>query len=368
MLLKSGVIIAGGVFIERLTNYLTTVWGYAFIHSDSDHNHLSKALDILLTKPNPFMKNWTRSMFWVVLVCIEVLVHHFAPIIDQDGIATMDYYVTSAFFLSVLIALLFRNVNMINRTRPIYSHRLWAHGVDVFQARNAGKRIKVDLYEWDHVPAVAKAQLLLDYARTIELHDLEEFDLDEFMDQTEQKGGQEPLVPQEPSSINSVRQRLLAVDKRVAALMHQAPMQADGDDDEGNGKRCAGSKVRCIKKYILFSDVFVLDKGDWKAIRVQIAIEPRASGQEWGRTMHGTVMVEWNNDEYIQHAHHVSEAHQQLLSNSAKILTDIKVTHIVESTSEWHALQDRINAWYEELENEKQLKKAEKKVANGMPI
>jgi len=243
VLLSSGVIFAGGVFIERLTYAISTGCGYAFITTNSDEEDMSKALDILLKKQSTFLMGWKRTIFLIVLMSISAFVGACAVLLAKDGADTVDYYIASAFMLSVLLALLFRNVNTLSRVQPIYTHNLWSNGEELFQSRNSGKKLTIDLYEWYHIAALIKAQLLLDYARTIELNDVAEFDLDEFVASIEQGARQAQPPPGVPQGITqdplySVRQHLLDIDNRLSSLetgsdeLRQCLTTQNHDDDQ----------------------------------------------------------------------------------------------------------------------------------------
>jgi len=349
VLLSSGVIVAGGVFIERLTNAITTKCGYKFIRGNSKEKELATALDTLMKKPSTFLIGWTRTIFVIVLIFFEAFVHAYAVLLDKDGGFTLDYYITSAFMLSVLLALLFRNVETLSRVQPIYTEDLWKNGEQIFQSRESGKKLKVDLYEWSHISSLVKAQLLLDYARTIGLKDLSEFDLNEFVEGQKRQAEpakELPSVENSESTKLGFRQRLLDVDKRLSLLENGSddPQQrlTTQDDDEG--------RVRCIRQHISFTDLFVRDlaDGNWVPLRLQVTIEPKATGKVLGQTNHSTAMVLWHNNEFLQ-CHSDSDKAQKRLTDSPYILTDIKVTHMVEYTDKWHKLQMRIYKAQEEI-------------------
>lgn len=377
LLLSSGVIVAGGVFIERLTNAITTACGFGFINTNSDEKELSKALDTLMKKRPTFLMSWKRTIFSIILASIEAFVHECAARVDKDGGFTLDYYITSAFMLSVILALLFRNVETLSRVQPIYTQNLWSKGVETFQSRDAGRKVKIDLYEWSHLSAVSKAQLLLDYARTIELKDLADFDLDEFV--TSQEQNARPTEPAQEVSqwrtqrpADSNRQRLLGLDnsildldKRVSLLENgsdaaQQPLTTQLDDDDE-------TVVRCIKHRISFSDIFVcvLGNGQWSWIplRLQVTIKPRATGKVLGKTMQGTAMVQWDNNQFVQH--HLAGDNHELIKASPFIVTDIKLTHVIEYTAQWHELQQRVTKAEEEIEAQKALLPVGVKVARS---
>jgi len=353
VLLSSGVIVAGGVFIERLTNAITTACGYGFINTTSKEADLSKALDTLLKKPSTFLIGWKRTIFVIVLMSIELFVHTYAALVDKDGGFTVDYYITSAFMLSVLLALLFRNVETMSRVQPIYTQKLWSNGEETFQSRDAGKKLRIDLYEWSHLPGVSRAQLLLDYARTIELKDCDEFDLDEFMTGAEQGTRQaEPAQAIAQGStqdrLHSVRQRLLDVDTRLSLC-------ENGSDEPPTTQHNDETVVRCIRHHVSFTDIFVFvlhdGKRAWVPLRVQVRTDAKATGKVLGRTMQGTVMVQWDNNEFL--SCFLAGNDTERIKTSPYIVTDIKLTHIVEYTEGWHNLQKRIHKSEKEIEAQK---------------
>merc|ERR1711865_1331312 len=118
-----------------------------------------------------------------------------APLISVDGYYTTDYYVTSAILLSISLASLLRNTNLLKGRRPVFTQAIWSTGKDDFYVRSINKTVTLDLYEWKHVPDHVKAQILLDYARRVDTSkECPEFDLEHFFDKRRaQKKGQSVL-------------------------------------------------------------------------------------------------------------------------------------------------------------------------------
>lgn len=370
-MLKSGIIIAGGVLIEKVTNWVTTHWGYAFCTHETSPAHMAKVLDILLAEPTNFLANFRRLVFLIAMVGIEALVYFIAPMVSQDGYFTTDYYVSAAIFLSILLASLLRNFDILEGRRAVYTQKLWAQGSIAFHCRSVHKMMVLDLYEWSHVPPVIKAQLLMDYARRVDALKTPPFDLEKFFMErgkkeecgiikysyaVSRKAGQSGAVPAASGAGNDVNQSLLDIDKRIASLEGGLPKQAPASMAHG-GVEARGRKVtvreetvRCVKEYESFADIIMQDDdGDWVPCKVMLRIKENAIGTLKGSTPCGTLLrVEWNKTgDNIEWPHdQLNPRNEATLMAAATFLSDIKDDFVLEINDEWHTLQIRCEKAY----------------------
>jgi len=77
----------------------------------------------------------------------------------------VDYYVTAVFFSSLIMACVVRQFQPYKIMRIAYTETMWATGVDSFFDQTSQTFREIDLYEWIHLPQLARAHHLKGYAQ-----------------------------------------------------------------------------------------------------------------------------------------------------------------------------------------------------------
>jgi len=370
-MLKSGVIIAGGAFVERFTNYVTCKWGYAFITPSSAPGALKQVFDAMVSdrpsvglEGSTVLLNWRRSVFILAMILIELVVMAVAPLISVDGYYTTDYYVTSAILLSITLAGLLRNVNLLRGRRPVYTANIWSTGKDDFYVRSINKTVTIDLYEWKHLPDPVKAQVLLDYARRVDISkEAPEFDLEHFFEKRRaQKKGESALVPAPTlegiqDTLDGIQDRLVVVENRLSDFDNESARKTKPTPGTGD-------MIVCIKNFESFADVSMEDEsGDWAILKLQLTVKAGASGRLLGKTPQGLLMVEWFNDKlnkttvkcdptdkFAYPDDTLAEPVLLALAATPTFLAEIKPTNILETNDVWEEMQQRVGKFLPDME------------------
>jgi len=364
-MLKSGVIIAGGAFIERFTNFVTCKWGYAFITTSSSPAFLRQTFNVMIadrSRWNPvggstLLLRWRRSVFILAMVFIELTVMWVAPMISVDGYYTTDYYVTSAIMLSIALASLLRNCNLLRGRRPVFTQNIWSNGTDEFYVRSIHKTVPLDLYEWKHLPDHMKAQVLLDYARRVDIgKEAHEFDLEHFFQRRRAQKKGSSCLQANPAAADGVQDRLVVLEKRLSNLEEAWTKASPG----------TGDAVVCIKNFESFADVFMEDEsGDWLVLKMQLKIKAGATGRLLGKTIQGLLMVEWFNnkldkttipcdptDKFCYPDDTIAKPLLIALAKAPTFLAEIKPHNVLETNDEWEEMQAQLEVVAEILKKD----------------
>lgn len=355
-LLNAGVILTGALFIERFTSILTKRWGYPLITRTSSIKQVRGAVERTLAKPL-LPVTFKRTFCLLCFVTLQGVVTLFTPRVDRDGYYTLDYYVTSSFAFSILVALILRSYHPHDLTRMVFTRAIWVSGKDSFVGLKSGLVRSIDLYEWYHFEPHHRAHLLLNYARGITLQELdffqwrmerhEEYDSDEENDEED--------VP-EPAYAMQLRQRLLQVDQRLSAVESsrrtpRGTCRASREDimkEPGQGQKVAprtsmgvrravtllndGDEVVCVKTFCGFSDLHV---GEDEWIRSRVVVKKGATGMLQGKTHEGEIMVLWNTTGKLVLC---GDLHESI----TECYLSIDPMSIIEANAEWLEIEEMI--------------------------
>jgi len=351
LLLHSGAILAGGLFIERLTNWLTSRYGFQLITRASDPAQVESAIRRTLQK----LPGWMRHLHFKRTICIIgmgsvcSIMTYLTPRLDQDGFYTVDYYVTAVFLFSVVTALFFRSFHPYHMTPMVFTEDLWVNGHDTFVV-NDGSMHKIDLYDWFHTDAPARAGYLLSYARTISLKHAPYFEPEMQLHKKKEEDTEltKAVANEGHEALGPLQARLLDIDSRLDLLEGKSStkslLEKSSTKDDKNSDK--GYMVECVKDFCGFSDVFVPGKAHsqksggaamefgWE--RTRVVIQRGARGEVMGKTHAEQLMVAWNNDEKT----HKHDGHVVLDEDVEKHHMVIDPQNVLEVDSEWERLQD----------------------------
>jgi len=364
LLCNAGSIMAGAAFITKvIESFTTSRWlpHYAFVTTATKPKDLKKLVQLtLLPKPRWIRNNMhmKRTFAILVITIIRSILQYVTPRIDRDGFHTLDYFVTLVFCYALVFALVLRNWNPYHFTRMVYTEHLWLKGRDTFVSIKEGESHEVDLYQWMHLTAADRAQMLLNYARTITMDEIEYWqpELDD------EPAGYAP--PKDPGSPNScglpcdLQGRLAEVEVRLKDLEdgHAAGCH-DLRPQEKNKKIFSGkaskgtneSVVICQKSFCGFADVFEPDSkgsntGGW--LRCRAVVKKGALGKILGKTHENLLMVCWTRDEKVGlYAETRSRGYKNDITQSRveqlveEITLSIDPQHCVQYGTSWEDIQ-----------------------------
>lgn len=169
-----GVLTAGAVFVVSLTDSLSSRVGWSFVSEDSSPQELMALLRL------SGLRSFGGSNFLcaVQLNALALLRMGLAGRFDSNGPQTASFIVTLVLLQSVLSVVLIRIWSPFHCKPIIYTQRLWLNGKDEFvlvdpETRNVTVE-EIDLYEWIHLTNSMRSLHLMNYARRVTGHNLNE--------------------------------------------------------------------------------------------------------------------------------------------------------------------------------------------------
>jgi len=367
VLLHGGTILAGGVFIERLTNFLTSRYGFKMINSKSTPADVKRAIDLTLYVPPLWTLQWRRTISLLAFIFVLHVWKIVVPRIDIDGFFTVDYYVTLAFALSATYALLLRNFHPHYFTPIVFTQELWVHGKDTFRSLSFKGVHDVDLYDWFHVKAVTRAHHLLNYARRVTPNDVGFFDEKEGFQMIEDKkkamkGKKLEANLTKQDMWNPLRKQLLRMEDRLNALEGNEPAMGLG---MYGGQRTRTNKIRkvlegikgqdvlCVRTYEQHTDILEPVGHDWTLgnfRRRRVTVEVGARGKCVGKSHDGKLLVLWPNDDLIDIVKDTYTQNQDIDDSMIPhVLLETPFMDIIEIGPEWDELETYVQTKIDEL-------------------
>lgn len=336
LLKNSGSILAGAVFIEKLTNTLTAKFGYKFVTRDSSTEEVRAIIERSI-RPRNILFRWIPAKRLACLLGLSAIasaIAYITPLIDKDGFYSIDYYVTQVFLFAFIFAWVLRNFHPHEFVTMAYTDALWRTGKDSFLG-SAGQRYDIDLYEWFHLSANTRARYLIKYAREVGLKKVKLYKDETTLDgqpakkeKTDGKG--EKCASTSTTPMGELNQQLLNVEERLKYLEDGAksskptstPTDKESDLKAGWGvldhitfyfdpnkkevakeakkeKKADPNRIVCTSSIVGFTDVFQPDHtgrctaGKW--VRCRVTIEKDAQGSWIGKTQGNLLMVLWDN-------------------------------------------------------------------------
>jgi hypothetical protein len=189
-----GAIGVGAAIVVQTTEMISTEFGIPTVSGDTEPKELEQRLkrmrgDGFLAKLAQPLK---ASMFSTALIICALgftLKYKLANKIDSDGYDTVDYYTVYALLYSVILVTLIRLWHPFNCRPQVFTQPMWSQGWDSFVvARDTVAKwseatfgegqfdileaigdhlvkVKVDLYQWMHLDADERCELLINRCR-----------------------------------------------------------------------------------------------------------------------------------------------------------------------------------------------------------
>jgi len=193
LLTSSGVITVGAGIVVVFTEYFSGKLGLPTI----TENTSPQELENLITRISP--ESWSRRLMkpfqasmvacaFPILAVWAFLKFFLVAKIDADGFGTVDYYVVYCLLYSVSIVTLMRMWHFFEARPQLYTKNLWHQGVEDFiithkrleewirlygkgefvHIKEVGEYlcvVNVDLYQWMHLRAAERTELLVNYCQ-----------------------------------------------------------------------------------------------------------------------------------------------------------------------------------------------------------
>jgi len=193
LLTSSGTITVGAGIVVVFTEYFSGKLGLPTITENTSPQELEGLINRIAPERwfRRLMKPFQASMFACALPILAIgfyLKYYLVGKIDADGYATVDYYVTYCLLYSISIVTLMRMWHFFECRPQLYTKNLWHQGVDEFivaherldkwdkifgkgqfaKIKDIGDHlclVNVDLYQWMHLRAAERTELLVNYCR-----------------------------------------------------------------------------------------------------------------------------------------------------------------------------------------------------------
>lgn len=308
MITNLGVITVGAAIVVALTDSWSQKFGYHLVHEGSSPNELRNALATTMRRTP--RKSYTLCA--IQMLALSRFTEVLAAKLDVDGYYTLDYYITLIWLFSMACALMLRSWNPFLCNPVIYTYTLWSKGVDKFIDRAEDPPLvkEIDLYQWMHLTAEKRAELLCSYAKRVDLDELDLVSGANFVDDADDEVAKYAISDKQKQKTKEFEEdeegelfyKLLAcfsaVFRGFSKLCFWRKTQAV---EEVSAKARKTPKVFCLThcKAEMSVKCDHPEHGQF-GVRVPVSVKTGSKGRVVGKTSDGKVAVIWPAGDILQ--------------------------------------------------------------------